>query len=59
MGILEWHLIEPMDTEKPMVAVREGGYLKSMIDEETGLLVEANIESIVRPISCLERSWEI
>ncbi len=48
--------IEPMDTGKPMVAVREGGYLESMIDEETGLLVEANIESIVRPISCLERS---
>jgi glycosyltransferase involved in cell wall biosynthesis len=47
-----------MATRKPIVAVREGGYLKSIIDEETELLVEANIESIVRTISIVAKDPE-
>lgn len=43
--------LESMAAGKPVVAVKEGGYLESMIDEETGLLVEANVESIIRAIS--------
>jgi glycosyltransferase involved in cell wall biosynthesis len=47
-----------MATGKLIVAVREGGYLENMIDRETELLVEANIESIVRAISIVAKDPE-
>jgi glycosyltransferase involved in cell wall biosynthesis len=42
--------IESMAAGKPIVAVKEGGFLESMVDKETGLLVEANVESIVQAV---------
>jgi glycosyltransferase involved in cell wall biosynthesis len=60
--------IESMAAGKPVVAVKEGGYLESMVDKKTGLLVEANIKSVVRAVrivsedpgkykeSCIERA---
>lgn len=51
--------IESMAAGKPVVAVKEGGYLESMIDKETGLLVEANVESIVRAIITVSKNPEI
>jgi glycosyltransferase involved in cell wall biosynthesis len=50
--------LESMAAGKPVVAVKEGGYLESMVDEETGLLVEANVESIVRAISIVSKDPE-
>jgi glycosyltransferase involved in cell wall biosynthesis len=50
--------IESMAAGKPVVAVKEGGYLESMIDKETGLLIEANVESIVRAINIVSKNPE-
>lgn len=50
--------LESMATGKPIIAVREDGYLESMIEEETELLVETNIENIVRTISIVAKDPE-
>lgn len=50
--------LESMAAGKPVVAVKEGGYLESVIDGETGLLVEANVDSIVRAISIVSKDPE-
>lgn len=50
--------IESMAAGKPVVAVKEGGFLESVIDKKTGLLVEANVESIIRAVSIISQSPE-
>jgi len=50
--------IESMAAGKPVVAVKEGGYLESMIDGSTGTLVEANVESIVNVIKIVSTNPE-
>ena len=50
--------LESMAAGKPVVAVKEGGYLESIIDKKTGLLVEANVESIIRAISIVSENPE-
>lgn len=50
--------IESMAAGKPVVAVKEGGYLESVIDKKTGLLVEANIESIVKAVRIVSEDPE-
>ncbi len=42
--------IEAMASGKPTVAVKEGGYLETVLDEVTGLLVEPEVLSIVAAI---------
>jgi glycosyltransferase involved in cell wall biosynthesis len=42
--------VEAMAAGKPVVAVREGGYLESVLDGVTGMLVEPEAESIARSI---------
>ncbi|WP_321419751.1 glycosyltransferase [uncultured Methanomethylovorans sp.] len=42
--------IEAMASGKPTVAVNEGGYLETVLDGVTGILVEPNVASIVEAI---------
>ncbi len=42
--------VEAMASGKPVVAVREGGYLESIIDGETGLLVKPEVPDIMEAI---------
>jgi len=62
--------IEAMAAGKPTVAVKEGGYLETVLDGVTGLLVEPDVPSIVKAIkevssnpynyreACIRRSKE-
>ncbi len=50
--------IESMAAGKPVVAVREGGYLESVIDGATGILVEADAASIVRSVNIISSNPE-
>ncbi|WP_406657579.1 glycosyltransferase [Methanolobus sp. ZRKC2] len=43
--------IEAMAAGKPVVAVNEGGFKESILDRETGILTEANVNSIVSAIN--------
>jgi glycosyltransferase involved in cell wall biosynthesis len=47
--------IEAMASGKPVVAVREGGYLETVIDGRTGMLVDADSDSIVRAVKEVSR----
>jgi glycosyltransferase involved in cell wall biosynthesis len=42
--------IEAMASGKPTVAVKEGGYLETVLDGVTGLLVEPEVSSIVNAV---------
>jgi glycosyltransferase involved in cell wall biosynthesis len=42
--------VEAMASGKPVVAVREGGYLETVIDGETGKFVEADVDEIVNAV---------
>lgn len=42
--------VEAMASGKPVVAVREGGYLESIINGETGLLVKPDVPDIMEAI---------
>ena len=42
--------LEAMASGKPTVAVKEGGYLETVLDGVTGLLVEPEVSSIVKAI---------
>jgi glycosyltransferase involved in cell wall biosynthesis len=42
--------VEAMASGKPVIAVKEGGYLESVIDGVTGLLVEPNVGDITSAI---------
>ncbi|HII78880.1 MAG TPA: glycosyltransferase family 4 protein [Methanosarcina sp.] len=50
--------VEAMAAGKPVVAVKEGGFLESVIDGKTGLLVEANVGSIVKAIRIVSENPE-
>lgn len=45
--------IEAMATGKPVIAVKEGGYLESIIHGETGLLVEPVVSNLVDAVKKL------
>jgi glycosyltransferase involved in cell wall biosynthesis len=42
--------VEAMASGKPVVATREGGYLESVVEGETGVFVDANVTDIVRAV---------
>ena len=50
--------IEAMAAGKPIVAVKEGGYLESVVDGVTGMLVEADVESIVNAVGIISQNSE-
>ena len=50
--------IEAMAAGKPVIAVKEGGYLESVIDGVTGMLVDADVESIVKAVGIISKNPE-
>ncbi|MCZ7403135.1 MAG: glycosyltransferase [Candidatus Methanoperedens sp.] len=50
--------VEAMAAGKPVVAVREGGYLESLIPGITGLLVEPEVKDIIRAINIISKNPE-
>ena len=48
--------IEAMAAGKPVIAVKEGGYLESVIDGVTGMLVEVDVESIVKAVGIISKT---
>ena len=51
--------IEAMAAGKPVIAVKEGGYLESMVDGVTGMLVEADVESIIKAVGIISKEPEV
>jgi glycosyltransferase involved in cell wall biosynthesis len=51
--------VEAMAAGKPVIAVKEGGYLESVVDGVTGKLVDANVESIVKAIGIISKNPEV
>ncbi|BAI60320.1 putative glycosyltransferase [Methanocella paludicola SANAE] len=47
--------VEAMASGKPVVAVREGGYLESVVDGVTGMLIDADSSSIVKAVKDVSR----
>lgn len=45
--------VEAMASGKPVIAVNEGGYCETVVNEETGLLVEADCEAFVNAINAV------
>ena len=45
--------IEANAAGKPVIAVREGGYLESVIDRKTGILIDPNIDNIINAVQTL------
>ncbi len=50
--------VEAMASGKPVVAVREGGYLETVVDGVTGMLVEANEEAIINAVKLISQNPE-
>jgi glycosyltransferase involved in cell wall biosynthesis len=48
--------VEAMASGKPVIAVREGGYLETVVDEKTGMLIDADSDSIVKAVKEVSRS---
>jgi glycosyltransferase involved in cell wall biosynthesis len=50
--------VEAMASGKPVIAVNEGGYLESIIDRKTGILVEPKIENIMNAVKIISTNPE-
>ncbi|MCE8427303.1 MAG: glycosyltransferase [Candidatus Methanoperedens sp.] len=50
--------VEAMASGKPTIAVREGGYLETIIDGETGILVDANKNEIMQAVKLISHNPE-
>ncbi len=50
--------VEAMASGKPVVCVREGGYLESVIDGITGYLVEPDAKDIIRAVNIINKNPE-
>ncbi len=50
--------IEAMASGKPTIAVKEGGYLETMIDGSTGILVDAEETAIINAVKTISRNPE-
>lgn len=50
--------VEAMSSGKPVIAVREGGYLESVVDRVTGILVKPDIGNIIGAIDIISENPE-
>ena len=50
--------IEAMASGKPTIAVRDGGYLETMIDGSTGLLIEPDEKAIINAVNLISQNPE-
>jgi len=50
--------VEAMASGKPVIAVNEGGYLESIVDRKTGILIEPNIHNIITAINIISNNPE-
>lgn len=50
--------IEAMSSGKPIIAVREGGYMESVVDDITGVLVDPKVEDIVSAVEIISGNQE-
>ncbi len=50
--------VEAMAAGKPVVAVREGGFLESVVHGKTGYLVEADVKEIVKAVKMVSENPE-
>jgi len=50
--------VEAMASGKPVIAVNEGGYLESMVDGETGILVKPEIDNIIEAVKVISKNPE-
>lgn len=51
--------IESMAAGKPVVAVKEGGYLESVVDGKTGVLTKPNTEDIIQAVRIVSENPEM
>ena len=50
--------VEAMASGKPVIAVNEGGYLESVIDRKTGVLIDPHIGNIIEAIHIISHNPE-
>jgi glycosyltransferase involved in cell wall biosynthesis len=50
--------LEAMASGKPTIAVKEGGYLETVIDDRTGILVDADEKAIINAMKLISRNPE-
>lgn len=50
--------VEAMASGKPVIAVNEGGYLESVLDNKTGMLIYPKIENIISAIKTISNNPE-
>lgn len=48
--------VEAMASGKPVITVKEGGYLESIIDRKTGIFVEPNVHSIINAMEIISEN---
>ncbi len=48
--------IEAMASGKPVIAVKEGGYLESIIDRKTGIFIEPNVDSMTNTMKIISEN---
>jgi glycosyltransferase involved in cell wall biosynthesis len=51
-------VVEAMASGKPVVCVKEGGFLETVIDCKTGILVESNTSQIINAIKSISKNPE-
>jgi glycosyltransferase involved in cell wall biosynthesis len=50
--------VEAMASGKPVIAVRDGGYLESMINGVTGILIDANVYNLIDAVKIINDTPE-
>ncbi|MPM77117.1 D-inositol-3-phosphate glycosyltransferase [bioreactor metagenome] len=50
--------VEAMASGKPVVAVNEGGFKETVVDGKTGLLINADVHSVIEAVKFISREPE-
>ncbi len=50
--------VEAMAAGKPVIAVNEGGYLETVIDKKTGILIEPKTDDIINAVNIISKNPE-